>query len=462
MSGLALAAAPATTSLHRGAFLGALAAGLFSGWVAGSLAPLVPKGPYVAYGLAAAVSAGLLVLILRRPASSVARGALVAMVAATAMLAASVSGYWGGDGAVLAARVGAGLAMAPLFAGRLKSPSLYRNDVPTLAFGGLVIGLLGVVVIFGHSYFVDERMATVTRDSEGRIRHWSDSLALLSSDLDWAMGIGPGRFAVDYFWKIPARLKPGDFRIVSGGAGKALRLSGPSAPVGWGEIFRVSQQVDPALQLPVAVQVRAAVPAGEGARSVALHLEICRKMLLYNGACAVRNIELTPGERDYVTVLDAKGLGPRSVLGIPVPTAFALGLDSTGGLADILSIQATDGRGHALLRNGEFSENGAWWFFSSDRFHLPYHAKNLWLQFLVEQGIPGVTAITLLGGFAILWLAVGPGRGHPAAAPWLAGLIGFGIVGLTDTIVDAPRLATLMYLMCGGALSLRAPPPRAA
>ena len=126
---------------------------------------------------------------------------------------------------------------------------------------------------------------------------------------------------------------------------------------------------------------------------------------------------------------------------------FAVALESNGDVADVRNLQLMDASGRNLLANGDFSRQGDFWFQSSDRDHLPWHIKNLFLNLLFDQGILGLAA------FCLLFLAAGLRmlfrHGDSEHAPYfVAALAGFFTVGLFDSLVDVPRLATLFYLMC--------------
>jgi len=105
-----------------------------------------------------------------------------------------------------------------------------------------------------------------------------------------------------------------------------------------------------------------------------------------------------------------------------------------------------------------FAQGADHWFFTSDRHHLPWHAKNLWLHFFVEQGWLGLVAFSLLCAAAVWRLTLGRGAGHPLAPPLLGGLTAFFIVGAFDSLVDAPRLAMLALLVMFVALGIRSAP----
>ena len=78
---------------------------------------------------------------------------------------------------------------------------------------------------------------------------------------------------------------------------------------------------------------------------------------------------------------------------------------------------------------------------------MTWHAKNLFLHMLFEQGAIGLTLFSavLVAGFArIIRPTMG---GHRGAIALGAALAGFMVVGLFDSHLDVPRLLLLLYLL---------------
>jgi hypothetical protein len=119
---------------------------------------------------------------------------------------------------------------------------------------------------------------------------------------------------------------------------------------------------------------------------------------------------------------------------------------------DNVSLIGPDGRN--LLTNGDFAQRMAGWFTTSDRFHLPWHIKNLGLNVLFDQGVVGLLLFVVLTGGALYRLVAGAARGHPVAPFLAASLAGFLLVGLFDSLLDVPRLAFLYYLLLMVSLAL--------
>jgi O-antigen ligase len=117
-----------------------------------------------------------------------------------------------------------------------------------------------------------------------------------------------------------------------------------------------------------------------------------------------------------------------------------------GTLIDIDEVQLQDDAGNQLIRNGDFSAASDYWFFKTHS-HLPWHIKNLWVEVLFEQGWFGLISFVLLLA-ALLWhLARAVWRGDRLAGVLLASTSGFLTVGLFGSLFDAPRIATLFFLL---------------
>ncbi|MFI5445921.1 hypothetical protein [Polaromonas sp. UC242_47] len=110
---------------------------------------------------------------------------------------------------------------------------------------------------------------------------------------------------------------------------------------------------------------------------------------------------------------------------------FSMAMASQGGMANLADVALTGADGRQLLANGDFSAGLAHWFFSSDRHHMHWHIKSLFMNVLFDQGLLG----------AALWGLL------LAGALWRTSLGGFAVVGLFDSLVDVPRVAWLFYLL---------------
>jgi O-antigen ligase len=138
---------------------------------------------------------------------------------------------------------------------------------------------------------------------------------------------------------------------------------------------------------------------------------------------------------------------------------FSLYNPVPGTVVEVDQVRLLDARGQDLLRNGDFAQGGDFWFFKSGD-HLFWHAKNLWVHLLFEQGWLGVVSFTLILILALVRLGRAMARGALQSTVLLASIGAWIMVGGVDSLVDAPRLALLVYgLLFIGAAWGTAPGP---
>lgn len=462
---LLLAMPPLTLRQTRGQHVLVLAMALLLASLAGAFSWAVSQWlPKMAYVLdACAVLGGLALAWWLR--AGVPRQLSAGMLAAAWFWslagAAVVTGYWGSEEAMLE-------TLLPLLLWALAWAALQVQAPPEAQITGMSwrsrsIAWVGGIVVLGvlagvtGGAYIGDRMATGQRDLETRLGHWKLGLGLLHTPTDWLLGQGAGRFVPSYYFAGPDAEHVGDYRLRQDGARQVLAITSGRHELGWGEVFRVSQRVAvPQGQVMLEARLRAD-------KDVSVHFEICEKHLLYNQACLIRGINLKAKPGVWQTERIDMGVAPAmgGAWWAPRMVSFSVGLLSRDSVLEIGSLSVQDASGAALLANGDFSEGMARWFFSSDRYHLPWHIKSLPLHILFEQGLVGLGLAALLL-LAALWRCTGGHARHHALAPALAGsLLGFVVVGLFDSLIDAPRIGFLFFAVLALALGLRAVhPPR--
>ena len=408
----------------------------------------LPRGPYVAYALAFAVTAA---------ATAMPRLRWVAFAgfAPVVLTLGLVCLHWGGEPALARAlpAMGALLLVAlALASARAAGPARAWPASPrwqAAVVACMVATSGGIGVMIGGAYMTG-RMSTTEGDLQTRLEHWSEGLSVLHLPVQWAFGVGLGRYPATYFLLHGNTDAPGDYALREGPGEPALVLSAGRHMVGWGELLRVSQRVRvPRQPVEVELQVHADHPT-------ALHLELCEKHLLYNGTCQLKEVEVQATGANWRTIrtpLDGTAVSGGHPFA-PRMLSFSIGNQAQGTLLEVRDVHLLDAAGEELLANGDFAHGMAHWFFSSDRNHLPWHLKNVFVHVLFDQGLfgLGVFVLMLAGG---LWrLCLGSARAHPLA-PALAGAIaGFVMVGLFDSLVDVPRDAFVFYFLLLQALTL--------
>ena len=433
--------------LLMGALLAAVLTG--AGW---ALAVAVPKAAYAEYVLAFVAA----VLLRRQDQPGLAQPVYACLVNANwfwllgSMVV--VADDWGGSTA-MANAVLAMLVLGLSWPLLLLWPALWPLSSPadrtaaastevgwrsrSLLFGGLLLAA-AVVASMGGGEYLRDRASSWHEDMQTRATHWKESLALLNTEQDWWFGKGAGRFVANHFFAGPIAQHTGDYRLkaAAGNVPAHLVLTGGQHMLGYGELFRVSQRIAPP-QGEVQLTVRA-----RAARDVSLHTEICEKQLLYIYNCLSGDL-LVKGDPEWQTLQLPMGAAQQGMGGAwyaPRFVTFSAAVNTTGGMLDIASLQLRDASGQPLLHNGDFQADMARWFFSSDRYHLPWHIKNMGLHLLFEDGVLGLVLLSTLVLVALLRLSFGRGRDHALAPALVAGLVGFLVVGLFDSLIDVPRV----------------------
>ncbi len=442
--------------------LGAAAVALMMWWL--------PKGAYVAYAMAWCATAAAVWQQMQtpnlpsRPLTSPPSSwlAVASLAAFTTTLAAgvAVAWHWGGDAAW-----GPGLALAAVLLTVLLLASV--RAVPAWPAGlawqaplmGSLLAVAALVGVFSGGGYMGGRMAASSQDSQDRRGHWSRALGLLSTT-DWALGKGLGRYWANQSLSGLAADQTGDYRLVVGDAGNSsVLLTSGRHELGSTEALRLSQRlVDLPAPGPLTLQLKL-----RHDRSIKLQAEVCEKHLLYPAACvdAEQRVEAPapPAAGAWQTAsLKLKGdtLG-RGSGGVPRSLVFSISLGSQLNRAEIDQLSLTDSLGHELLHNGSFERGLARWYFSSDRYHMPWHAKNMAVHLLFEQGLLGLLAWLGVVGVALWRVGLGAARDHPLAPPLAAATVGMLAVGAIDSLLDMPRVAFLMLWLLVVMLGLRAP-----
>jgi hypothetical protein len=133
------------------------------------------------------------------------------------------------------------------------------------------------------------------------------------------------------------------------------------------------------------------------------------------------------------------------------PVQFSLYNPIPGTVIEVDSIRLLDGAGRDLLKNGDFARGGDFWFFKSGD-HLFWHAKNLWVHLLFEQGWIGAGLFGLVLLLAAVRLARAALAGGQEPTVWLAALAALVTLGMVESFMDAPRLAQwVVFVLCVGA-----------
>jgi len=377
-----------------------------------------------------------------------------------------VADYWGGNTGrwtSMAAGVALGAVWSVMLLERRLWPLTSTGKAGWRKRALLVAGLLlvmAIVAALGGGAYLRDRVATWKEDGRTRVTHWQESLRLLHGGRQWLFGKGSGRFVSSNLYDGPPQHRIGDYRLRRDEGESFLALTGGKHMLGRGEQFRVSQRIATPTPGPVILTIvtRATSPAN-------LALEICERNLLYPENCFGTQVERKPVVLDDGKIgweTSELKLGPAPVMGgdwwAPRFVTFSMSETTPGARVDIARMAMHDSQGRPLLVNGDFNREMAHWFFSSDRYHLPWHIKNAALHVLFEQGLLGLALLGSAYVLALVRLSFGRGRDHPLAPAIVAALIAFGTVGAFDSLLDAPRIGFIFFTLLLLGLGLRALP----
>ncbi len=305
------------------------------------------------------------------------------------------------------------------------------------------MSLAAMVAIFSGGAYMGDRFSTSERDFQGRLEHWRSGLDLLQTQGDWLFGKGLGRFPASFFFGAPGNEFPGSYQLDQAGGNNFLALSGSRYQGGYGEFLRISQRIEPG---PAGRYILEFDLRIEG--DIALDFGLCTKHLLYAEVCSGPQYSVIRGNGTWQhkrIEFDGRQLTGGSWYA-PQFIVFSVGYGNTYMRVDIDNLSLVDPLGRQLLANGGFSDGMARWFFTSDHNHMPWHMKSMFLHVLFENGAVGLTVFLILVAAAVFRSLAGLRAQHPLAPAFVAGIVGFLVVGLFDSLLDVPRVAFLFFL----------------
>ena len=249
--------------------------------------PTAVKAPYLLYGGLWLLGMGVATLQVRWPRANAVLP-WVSLWAALAPAAIGVAWHWGqGEVRWLAAPV---VLIAALVMGLGAASPVVRGP-PGLRWRAVVAAAMGfaalVVGSLAGGKYLEGRFSTAGEDWQGRMLHWSRSADLLSTSADTLWGKGVGRFPANFALSGQTTDQTGDYRWLPAESGGTLVLTAGKHTLGFGELFRISQRIDAVGNGPLIVRWRTRTDA-----PASLHVEVCEKHLLYDGACRVMNVAL--------------------------------------------------------------------------------------------------------------------------------------------------------------------------
>ncbi len=419
--------------------------------------PGIGKPPYLLFMLSALTFAA--VAVVPRRVLSALLIAFWCMALSTMWIAA----HWGGPSALAPAGFIVAVALAFMALRRTALPQDGDAERASLTMAAAGAIMLALVIPICGSYYASERFGSSRGDLQDRLRHWRQVLNMMDRDTPTQLfGMGLGKFPITYFWHNPLGEMPGSIRYLDELGNRYVQLSTPQYAAGYGEVLRLLQRlpIRPDTRYLLALDIR------RGADQPELQINICERQLLYPQNCVGAPLHLLAGGghwQHYAVRLDSVSLGAKA-WPLRAPTQLEISAYGKPSSLDIDNVSLREeNSGSELIHNGAFSDGNDYWFFSSDRYHLPWHAKNIALNVYFELGWLGVTSYLSLLLYSFTRLAAQAGSPGSRAGVYLAALTGFLIVGLFDSLLDVPRISLLFFLVLFVALmrpkrAARSPP----
>ncbi len=306
--------------------------------------------------------------------------------------------------------------------------------------------MLEVVAVLGdEESFMNRRLASASQDTGYRLAHWKSGLGLLQTPFDWVVGKGLGRIPANYAGQVAGESFSGTVGLRSergaeGAASRFVTLGVPDELDDLAGTYALTQRVDlqgkgaHVLQMDVRVQ-----------QPVELTALLCQRHLLYDRVCQGVRVPVKSQLGAWQSV-QLSMRGPWLGTG-RWPITFALSLDTAGATADVDNVQVLEGTGRKLLRNGDFSQGLAQWLPAAQSYFVPWHIDNLYLEVLIERGGLGFLSLGLLLAWALAGFLLAVMARTAVEMSVAAGLTGLLVVGLVSSVLDAPRVALLLYLL---------------
>jgi hypothetical protein len=302
----------------------------------------------------------------------------------------------------------------------------------------LLVGTgIAVLVPILSGPFMEARIAGTRTEAGKRTGNWARAIDMMDGSVTTALfGMGLGSFPRTLLFRDPDAASA-TFDYVRDGSNAFLRL-GSGRPLFLGQRVAVRDGERYTLTLDLR--------SADAQAQLGVHL--CERSAQQSFRCVEMLLRPRDGrgswERQQGVLATGEVGSGLPLLRRPVVLSFSNGRKQT--VIDVDNVRLLDAQGNDLLANGDFSRGGARWAFSADD-HLPWHIFNLYVQVLFELGWVGVLAFTWVVGLSLWRLASATARGDSFAASILAALVGFLLIGLTESLLDGPRVAMLYFLL---------------
>lgn len=303
----------------------------------------------------------------------------------------------------------------------------------------LTAATLTVAIPIFKGDFTQQRMAKISTDLGIRTVHWRDGLAMRKDNwLTVLFGMGVGSYPVTHYWSSRETNHTSLHIPVSDNGNTFLRIFP-------GNLVYVEQIVEISRGQAYVLSFDLRSPQSHPKLGFAL----CEKSLLTSTECATwqgspLNVQPQNVWTRFEFSIKSNELGSGTFL---TKRPVKLSIFTNGNeVVDIDNVKLTSSSGQELILNGDFSKNMDRWFFSTDE-HLAWHIKSLPVSVLFEQGWFGLITFCFFISRSLFKSIRNTLSGNLESGIALAALSGFLVVGLFDTLIDAPRFLFLFVVL---------------
>lgn len=309
----------------------------------------------------------------------------------------------------------------------------------------VTLGLIPVLLVLASlaaaasSGGMRDRLADSAKDFDTRRANWQAGLAVRDTGvLPTVFGMGLGTYQRAMLMRSPVN-RPSDIVLRQDGQGTYLSVLVNSP-------FFLGQKIS----LPPAGDLHLTLRARAVDDPAALQVLMCDKVLLYSDRCHLDMAALTVPDRwqPVAMTLPVAGLGGGSLLGwFHRPVELSLSGTPFGHRVELRDVRLTDDAGRSVAVNGDFAFGLDRWIFTDDS-HISWRMLNQYLMLWFETGAFGLAAFLGLAGVAVAGGVRASWRGAVTGAAVAGSVAGFLVSGMFDNVLEAPRLATLFFLVC--------------
>lgn len=337
----------------------------------------------------------------------------------------------------------AGLLVLTVFVMLQKQTKTLTRILPIVVLCGIAV----LVLPMYQGGFAQKRMGMLNQDVGVRTSHWQEVLSMRDDTaLVQLFGMGVGRMPETSFWRSHDAHRPASYRLLQDNTldQNFIRLTP-------GESMYIEQFVDvqPGNTLQLKLKLRSHTPQAR------VDVPLCAKWMLASSQCAWTKLALGD-EVDVWKPLEltvpTNNLVHQKRL-FTQPIKLSLYNPNEAAEIDVTDVQLISPTGQQLVSNGNFAKGMDHWFFATDS-HLQWHAKSLPVAVLFDQGWLGILAWLAFVAFALKRSIRAALQNDLLAAAVCASLTAVLVVGVFDTVIDAPRFLMLTVLL-GGLASFR-------